>query len=196
MSKKSNNPKVSALKSKAIEMRRRGATLQEIATEVSRSISTVSGWLKASGAHGLPQSPRGRRKKSPIEIPTTVEAGEATAAIVEALGGEVPPPMMPLVKERLPQITAAANVALEQGDRAAYRDFVKMEVDLARQLMAMIPPKPPDPEDDPANEKARERVRQLRDRLLAARDREAEAVLDGCCDDCRDAVAGFLGVGE
>jgi len=200
MAKSGQAPKLSkAAMQKALALRRSGWTLARIAAEFDMHVSNISRQLRhaeAAGEH-LPTARTGRPRKRPRaqgEAPPSPPAPRVTHAALEALSEqqllELEPGVLGEVlfgvigSEYLPALRRMIQHAIAELDMVRMRDAIKIELEIKQRLIAAIPPKPPDPREDPANVAARDRVRARIDELV---ERHSEELCASCAQRVRAA---------
>lgn len=67
--------------------------------------------------------------------------------------------------EYLPAIGKLLRRAIADANGRAVADWIKIDADIKGRVLAAVPPKPPDPEEDPANVAARDEVRSMLEEL-------------------------------
>lgn len=139
-------PKIEArirdLKTQGLSLRKISAALALDGIEIS--YETVSQVLKH------PENPAAKRART------------LQAAVEEPAGTDAPEDAPEAIKrlfERLETVKGLGAQAAADGDLSGFRDMTKLELELVAKITALLPPKPPDPEDDPANVSARDTTR-------------------------------------
>ncbi len=80
------------------------------------------------------------------------------------------------LRRRLAEVSgmiAEAKSAGELGNPALFRDLVKLEAHLTAQVLALAPPEPPDPAQDPANLQAKRALIAKVERLIQHEEQRA-----------------------
>jgi len=141
-----------------------------------RTRARRGGGAKAKKRRPRPASARRRPAKRPEDRLAAIrdELGE--------LGGGALDVLQAIRTRRLPQVSAIADQAHADQNFPLYKAAAELELKLAQQIVAAMPPAPLPPEQDPANLEARDRVRAELDRLSG---RLQQQLAEQLCDQCR-----------
>lgn len=162
-------PKVEArireLHAQSLSTRKISEALKREGTSISHV--TVAEVLKApeKPASARVRAARGITDQDADELPTRPFPVARAAEVVD----ELPPdahPQVRMLHDRIGSTRLMGDRALEERDTPAFRDMVRLEAELVKSLVALTPPRPPNPDEDPANIQARDAVRdKLRDMI-------------------------------
>ncbi len=178
----------------AIKLAAQGMSQRAIGERLGCSQKTVSRILRkaeAEGARVFRRAP-GRPSKAnpqpsspgPEALPPQLGDDELAKKLASL---DIPAELTVVRSTWLPEARKLVDQALEAGNAAQARDWVKIYVDMAERLLQAIPPAPPDPKEDPRNLEARRDVLGHLQRLADVQRRELGKQL---CDDCRVKVLG------
>ena len=184
--------KKKSTRDKAVDLRREGLTQEQIAKRLGLHQSTIARHLRAAEADGArlpPPAKSGRPRKAakaakkaeraerpPVDTPTEAELlGLSPHEAAKRLFGVH-------ASEYLPEIRRRIRDAIADEELVGLDKWIALEVKIEKEVLAAIPPKPPDPTENPANVEARRRVRGELARLAKMRRASLEEKL---CSPCR-----------
>jgi hypothetical protein len=142
-----------------VEMHGQGGSWKEIGAAIGIDPQTAARWGKTAGLapNGGSGPRKGRQRRAGFPGPAN---GTPTPLPTPGDGESIDPDQARArVVRRLAMLTTMADQAGAEGNGPLLATCTKLEKELAAEIVALAPPTPPDPENDPSNIQAADACR-------------------------------------